>query len=398
MSAPVRIAIVDPDPDTRLALRRSLAGIPSVVVTGEYSSVGEAPLTTPDRRPDVLVVPVPPDASVKTVEQLSKALPDTAILATGPGGSADFAVQVIRAGAFEFLPRPIEPAHFLAALNKVSRLRRDAAPPPRSGRIVSFFSTKGGLGVTTLAINLGVCFAERAPGVTLLVELDARHSDVTTFLDLRPKYSVLDAFENIERLDDSFLRGLLATHPSGLSILPGPARVERVHLTVEQVQAGLEILRFHFEHVFLDLRHDMAPSTIAALEASDTILFLTSPNVSALRSGAAGLAAFRHLGIDLQKVQLVVMREGTGEDVTLKHVRDTLGLPIFWKTPSDYPSVLDSINSGRPVVTAQPKSKIAKNIRQLTELMSEPARPEAARRATSLLGLVLTPKTLTGAG
>jgi Flp pilus assembly CpaE family ATPase len=92
--------------------------------------------------------------------------------------------------------------------------------------------------------------------------------------------------------------------------------------------------------------------------------------VSALRSGAVGLATFGHLGVDLAKVRVVVMREGTGEDVTVKHARETLGMPIYWKTPSDYPPVVTAINSGEPVVTASSRSKIGKNLRQLSDMLA----------------------------
>jgi len=204
----------------------------------------------------------------------------------------------------------------------------------------------------------------------------------------------------MDRMDESLLQGLMIKHASGLWVLPGPSQIERGYLGAEQVQAGLDLLRGHFDQVVLDLRHDVDPGTIAALEAADTVLFLTSLNVSALRSGAAALAAFRHLGLDLKKVKVVVMRDGTGEDVTVKHARETLGLPVYWKTPSEYASVVASINSGRPVVSAAPRSKFAKNVRQLSDMLSGDGRssaPSAARRSVSLLASAWPIKHLSGA-
>jgi pilus assembly protein CpaE len=251
--------------------------------------------------------------------------------------------------------------------------------------------------VTTLATNLAVCLAERAPGGTILVDLDTRQSDVATFLNLRPTYSVLDAIENLERLDESFLNGLLVKHPSGLLVLPGPTRIERTQFSAEQVQTALEIIRSHFDHVVLDLRHDFDLGTIAALEASSSILYLTSLTVSALRSGSAGLAALRHLGLNLQRVRVVVMRDGTGEDVTLKHAQEALGLPVYWRTPSDYPTVVSSINSGQPVVTAAPRSKIARNLRELAASLYRPVSPSRSGAArSSLMRLVWNPKGIAG--
>jgi pilus assembly protein CpaE len=297
-------------------------------------------------------------------------------------------VQIIRAGAMEFVRRPVEPRELMVALDKLARFRgRPVQRPP--GRVTAVFSAKGGLGATTLAVNLGVCFAEHTGAKsTLLVELDTRHSDVVTFLDLRPRYSILDVFESMDRMDESLLQGLMVKHASGLWVLPGPSQIERGYLAAEQVQAGLDLLRGHFDQLVLDLRHDVDPGTIAALEAADTVLFLTSLNVSALRSGAAALAAFRHLGLDLKKIKVVVMRDGTGEDVTAKHARETLGLPVYWKTPSEYAPVVASINNGRPVVSDAPRSKFSRNVRQLSDMLSGDGRSPAAstaRRSASLL-------------
>ena len=406
----LRIVVVDSDPESRSSLRKILGGTPGAVVVGEFGEVRQAMLETPDRRPDLLLIEVPSaaagrdgDASGETIRKFAEALPEAAILAMGTDVSAETVIKVIRAGAFEFLPRPVERNDLTAALEKITRVRRGPAPNARkTGRVVSAFSTKGGLGVTTVAINLAVCLAEKAPDNTLLIELDTRQSDIATFLDLRPTYSVLDAFENIDRLDESFLRGLLTRHSSGLWVLPGPLRMERTQLNGEQVRAGLEIIRSHFDNVVLDLRHDTSPGTFAGLEASDAIMFLTSLEVSALRSGAAGLAGFRLLGLDPHKIKVVVMREDTGEDVTLKHAREALGVPVYWRTPSDYQAVVSAINSGKPVVTASPRSKFARNLRQLADMLTA-AGPgpkggaPASKRSTSLLGMVWNPKGLPGA-
>jgi pilus assembly protein CpaE len=394
MTPALRTIIIDSDADSAAALKRMLGTSPAVTVVGEFAHARQAVLEAPARRPDLVIVEVDETEAAANagpaawaVESLTRALPGVAIFATGRSTSADFVIEVIRAGALEFIRRPVEREDLIPALDKVLRLRRGAPAARQPGRITSVFSTKGGLGVTTLATNLAVCLAERAAGSTILIDLDTRQSDVSTFLNLQPTYSVLDALENLERLDESFLRGLVVRHPSGLVVLPGPSRIERSHLLAEQVQAGLAMIRAHFDHVVIDLKHDMDPATIAALEASDTILFLTALNVSALRSGAAGLAAFRHLGLSFQKLKVVIMRDGTGEDVTIKHAREALGQPIYWRTPSDYQTVVASINSGTPVVTASPRSKVAKNIRDLSEQLARGQRPPAEPGATRVASL-----------
>jgi pilus assembly protein CpaE len=390
--------------DSSSSLKGLLPGS-AVLVVGEFKRSSQALHDGPARRPDLVIVDLPEEPTdgppARTVEALARTFPEAAVFAIGPSHSADFVIEIIRAGAVEFLRRPVQAGDLAAALDKLLRLRRPAPPVGRPGRIISVFSTKGGLGVTTVAANLAVCLAERAPGRTILIDLDTRQSDVATFLNIRHNYSVVDALENPDRLDASFLQGLVVRHPSGLVVLPGPTRIERTQFSAEQVQTMLEVVRSQFDHIVLDLRHDLDPGTIAALEASDSVLFLTSLTVSALRSAAAGLAAFRHLGVTPHHVKLVIMREGTGEDVTLKHANETLGLPIHWRTPSDYPTVVSAINSGEPVVTASPRSKIARNLRELAgSLFPRPgaaARPAAGRSAT-LTRLIWTTKEIPGEG
>ena len=137
---------------------------------------------------------------------------------------------------------------------------------------------------------------------------------------------------------------------------------------------------------------------IAALEASDVILFVTSLDVAALRSGAAALAAFRHLGLDSKKIKVVVMRDGTGDSVTVRHARNALGLPVYWRTPSDYPTVVASINAGRPVVSTSPRAKISKNLRELAETLCGDGRTGGGpTRKRAFLSMAWPIKRLSGA-
>jgi pilus assembly protein CpaE len=387
----LRTIIIDSDEGSRVNLRHVLAGTPSVIV-GEFRDISQALHTAPAYRPDVLIVEIPSgqvdngNGASSAIEHLARVLPDTAILVTGPTQSADLVIQVMRAGAVDFVARPVKQDDLRKALEKVARSRPGVVLQQRIGQVTSVFSTKGGSGVTTVATNLAVCWAKRSPGRTVLVDLDTRQSDIATFLNLRSQYSVLDAFENIGRMDESFLKRLLTEYPDGLLVLPGPAPMALVELSPNQVQAGIEILRSHFDQVILDLPHDLGPATISALEASDTVLFLVKQNVSALRLGTSGLGAFRHLGLDLKKLRLVVMRESTGEDVTFTQVREMFGMPIYWKMPSDYSTVVSAINTGKPLVTALPRSKIARSLRQLTDTLAnqQPEKPSLKRPASLL--------------
>jgi pilus assembly protein CpaE len=378
MSSALRTLIIDSDPESRATLRSILGSNRATMFVAEYSDISDALGEGPMRHPDLIFVQLPRrgdtvdvDASERAIEDLSKALPETALFATAPAVPAEVVIRVIRAGAVEFLTRPLERAHVMAAIEKIAR-RRGSSARGRSGKITAVFSAKGGLGVTTMATNLAVCLATaKTSNNVLLVDLDSRQSDVSTFLNLRPTYSVLDAFENIGRMDESFLKGLLSKHSSGVWVLPGPSRMERIQLGAEPVRIGLDLMRSYFDHVVLDLRHDLDNGTVAALEVADTILFLTGLDVAAVRAARAALAACRGLGISMQKVKVIVMREDTGEEVTAKNVKEALEAPVFWKIPNDYVSVVAAINSGEPVVTSAPRSNVARSLRSLGEWLAQ---------------------------
>jgi pilus assembly protein CpaE len=378
MSSALRAIIVDADAESRATLRGVLTSNRATMFVAEFANIAEALTEAPARGADLLIVQLPRhgdsvdiEGAERAIDDLSKALPEAAIFATAPPVSAEVVIRVIRAGAVEFLTRPLERADVLAAIDKIVR-RRGAAARGRGGKVTAVFSAKGGLGVTTIATNLAVCLATaKAKSNVLLVDLDSRQSDVSTFLNLRPTYSVLDAFENIGRMDESFLRGLLSKHTSGVWVLPGPSRMERIQLGAEPVRIGLELMRSYFDHVVLDLRHDLDNGTVAALEIADTILFLTGLDVAAVRAARAALAAYRALGISMQKVKVVVMREDTGEEVTAKHVKEALEAPVFWKIPNDYVSVVTAINSGDPVVMSAPRSNVARSLRALGDWLAQ---------------------------
>jgi len=392
----LRVVIVDGDAEVRAGLRRTLAGTATAVLVGEFASVREAKLDTAARRPDLLVLEVPDvddDAgpAVKAVEHFVQALPETAIFASGRARSGDVLMRLMRAGAMEYLQHPIQPSDFIAAVDKVARVRRGVTPARQTGRIVAVYSPKGGVGVTTVAVNVAVALA-RTPGVSaLLIDLDTRQSDAATLLSVVSPYCALDAFENIHRLDEMYLRGLLVKHSSGLWVLPGPTRIERSVLTAEQTRAGLEIMRSHFDHVVLDVRHDLDPATAAALDAADEILLLTALNVGALRMTAAAVAALRLLAVNPQKLRVVVMREGARDEVTLKQAREALGVDIAWTIPNDYGPTVAAINSGRPVVIGAPRARATKSLVDLaaTVARAAPATP-ATRRRPSLMTVFRT--------
>lgn len=389
MVSMLKVVLIDSDAESRAGLRRMLIRAHATVVA-EYETVAEAAVSAASHRPDVAIVEVTDNesasdvATIRTLDRLTRALPDTAIFVTGPINSAEFVIQVMRAGALEYLRRPVDEGELATALGKITRSRRVTPGTGRRADVISVFSGSGGVGVTTLAISLAVALAENSSKRVLLLELDTRPSDVMTFLDIRPPYSVADALHNIDRMDESFIQGLVVKYDNGLLVLTGPPRPEPPY-DAERVQMMLEILRTHFDYIVVDTRHDYDAATVAALDSSDTILLLAAPNVASVRSATAAIAALRQSGMDMTKIKPVISRERTGVDVDTKHVRETLGMPIFWATPNDYASTVSAINHGRPLMSGGSSSKLMGSVRGLAEKLAAPSKAAKPAQAKSLL-------------
>jgi pilus assembly protein CpaE len=391
----LRVLVMDTEAASRRQLHRHFQTMRQVAVVGEAQSLAEA-IVAAKKGADVAIIELPEGAgaaqALDCIAQLLRLNPGISVMASGPDGSADLVIRAIRAGAVEFLRRPISEDELTVAIDKIRRLRRGAsATEGKVGKVISVYATKGGLGVTTLATNLAACLARNAPDTVIAVDLDLRQGGVSTLLNLHPTYSALDAFGQTDRLDEAFLRGLLARHASGLNVLAAPAEIARSRFTPEQVREGLEVIRSHFAYVILDLPHDLDPGTTTALEESDEVLFMVGLNVPAVRAAAAGLQAMKHLGIDHRKLKVVVSRADAKEEVSLRQAREALGVPISWRIPNDYPTVLSSINEGTPFVLSSPRTEVARSIQQLCEKLRQgpETRSKMKAESTSLLRRVL---------
>ena len=386
----LRVLVIDSHAASRRELREHLESLDHVEVVGETRELPAGPVRG-RAEINLAIVAVPEGAgearAIEDIAQLHLHMPGASIMATGSADSADLVLRAIRAGAMDFLARPVSRADVAAACEKIRRLRRVPADAEGTdGRITAVYATKGGLGVTTLATNLAVCLAQQAPGAVLLIDLDLRQAGVSALLNLEPTYSVLDAFGQTKRLDGEFLRGLLVQHPCGLNVLPAPRELARAALTPEQIREGLAVIRAHFAHVVLDLPHDVDPGTLAALEASDEILYLVGSDGPAVRVAAAGLAALRRSGIDQGRLKVVGARTAAGHEGSYQQAEAALGVPLFWRTPNDYPTVIASINAGIPLALAAPRTAIARSLRQLSEaLLGGPAARQKAKDPASSL-------------
>jgi pilus assembly protein CpaE len=324
---------------------------------------------------DIMVVELSPKAelaeALRRIEQARAEFPDLSIFVTSSSKSPELIIAAMRSGAQEFLTKPINEHEFNQAVKR-SRRRKTTSNGHRSpGALISVFSKTGGVGVTTLAVNLGVALAQSGSKRAALVDLNLQHGDAASLLNLEPRYSIVDACETDDQVDGDKLQSCMAPHPSGLSILaepPHPAASEEV--SAQQTQSVLQQLMTVYPYVIVDLPHTFDPRVMVALDMSSVILLTTVATIPALRSTRKILSIFREMGFSSDKVKLVVNRVSKVDRIDAKEITRTLDHETFWSLPNNYMATSDALNTGLPLVTHKRPSNVAKSILDMAEAVS----------------------------
>ena len=290
-----------------------------------------------------------PDEALATIERLRAASPNASIFMVASEATPDLILKAMRAGANEFLTWPSSGAPFHEAVARAAS-RRQAASPGGGATTLAFIGSKGGAGTTTLAVNCAVELARMSRRPAVIVDLKPGLGEVTLFLGVRSRYSVLDAIDNLHRLDADFLKELVVKHKSGLDILAGSDQFERPgggdSGAVEEV---LRLLTQQYAHIVIDAGTQLNACTTAALYMADTIYLVPNPDVPSVRNAQRLLDSLGQLGACGERVRILLNRASEPYPIPPDQIEKALGRPIDQMFPSDYRTVSTALNSGVPL-------------------------------------------------
>src|SRR5206468_6353604 len=191
--------------------------------------------------------------------------------------------------------------------------------------------SRGGVGCTSMAVNLGCNLAQEPTHNVALVDLDLALGDADVALDLIPDYTLADVALNIDRLDMTFLRRSLCKHATGLSLLPHPVQMEDIALIHEDhLQRAINLLRASYSHLIFDLSKRFTPTDLTAMRMSDVVLLVCQLELTSLRNVVRMLQTFSQEETLAEKIKVVVNRAGSEDgEISLKKAEETTGKPIF---------------------------------------------------------------------
>jgi pilus assembly protein CpaE len=374
MGNTLRIAVVDPNDVTRDGLKASLLGMDTVWLEAECSRYEFFPDVVAQTNPDIGFVAIDSntDKALELVADMAKSTPNCSILVTSSSTDGNLILRSMRSGAKEFLAQPLKAEEVAAALQRVARGRLGAGARDRGCKVIAVTGATGGVGSTSLAVNLGCALAADPENSVVLVDLDLCLGDADVFLDTIPEYTLTDVSQNVARLDLTLLKRSLTKHESGLYLLPRPVQLEDARLvTPEDMVRVLSLLKATFTHIIMDTSKGFNPLDMFALREAETVLLVTQLDLPCLRNVVRLLQSFKEVAKLDDKVKIVVNRVGyeTGQ-ISLKKAQETVGREIYWQIPNDYRVMVEVRNNGIPLTQQAPKAAITQSILQLANDLS----------------------------
>ena len=391
MADQIRVLVVDDIPETRDHLTKLLGFESDIDVVGAAASGREALEMAARLIPDVVLMDInmPDMDGIAATEQLASVVPGAAVVMMSVQGEADYLRRSMLAGAREFLVKPFSSDELTASIRQVSARERDkqsrmavtamtaaagaatngtrSGDPGEPGQVVAVFSPKGGVGRTTVAVNLAVAAATELGKKVVIMDGSFQFGDVGVLLNLNPKSkSIADLIPELEAGELESIDTFLINHTAGIRVLLAPPSPE----TAEMITAGgvkkvLERLRADHDLVVVDCTSYFNDTTLAILDAADVILTMLSLEITSIKNMRLFLEVAEQLGYEKGKVRLVLNRADSALGIRVADVEHSIGRKVDETVVSDGRSVVYALNRGVPFFLSNREAQVSQDILRL---------------------------------
>jgi len=335
-------------------------------------------------RPDIILVDMEhPQAALQALHVLHAALPDTWLFISSSNSDPQLIIETMRAGAREFLPKPIPPRNLSQALGRyiAEKQRRQR----NVGKIYCVTAAKGGVGATQVAINLATQIAA-APGTSVsLIDFSLPMGDIAPSLNLKTQFTLLDALGAAARMDSVLLQSYM-TLANGVSVLAGPREFQQNQMPGGDALARfLEVVSQTYSQTFVDLASTLDTEYVRLIAGmAARVVVVSTPELPALWRTERLLRFFSSAGLG-DKLRLVINRSRKRDEVTNAEISKALKHTPYWRLPNSYARSIDAINNGSPVVSSN-HSDLARSYTELAHRLTEVPLEEKRRGLFGLFG------------
>jgi pilus assembly protein CpaE len=411
----IRILIVDDIADTRENLAKLIGFEPDMEVAGTAGGGQEAVNMAKQHRPHVILMDInmPDMDGITATEIISNTVPESPIIMMSVQGEQDYLRRSMLAGAREFLVKPFSADELINSIRHVHELEKvrraryapvapvaaPGAPAPAAasgremGKIITFFSPKGGVGRTTIATNLAVALHQITNKPVVLVDGSLPFGDIAVILNMSPKAkTIADLIGSFETADSDVVESILVQHSTGIKVMLAPPTPESTELiTGAHLKHVLELLRERYAYIVVDTWPSFQEQVITMLDVADVILTLMTLEITSLKNVRVFMEVVEKLGYDEAKVQLVANRNDSSGGIKASDVEASLGRKIPHTIVSDGRTLVLAVNRGVPFVISHRDSQVAKDIFTLAQKVAQAdtAPAPAGKQAQARGGLKL---------
>ncbi len=374
MKDAIQALLVDPIEDSRGQVQRLFEGTTNVrlnEVCTEYSGVTKRVAAALPNLV-VIVIDADPVQAVSLIQTISQNHPEIVILPASRVRDSSIILRVIRAGAREFLTLPSEPSEVQDVINRLLNRREDTQTTQAAARgpqVIAVTGAAGGVGCTTVAVNLATTLAKTSAQEVVLADFDLMLGSLDACLDIIPDQTLQGVVQNIDRLDLTLLKRSMTRHASGLYVLPHPVLMEdAAKIDPETLRRVLEMLKAAFPTVVVDTSKGLQSADFVAFEMADIILIVIQLDLTCLRNTARLLQLFQQFEGFTERVRLIVNRSGSHEtEISLKKAEETLKMPVSWHVPNATKTVHAARAKGVPIDTVASGSRVHLSIMEIAK-------------------------------
>ena len=312
------------------------------------------------------------DRAVVQIKNIKDNYKDVFVAALSDKTSTENIIKVMRAGAKEFITKPVIQTKFLEIIEEI-KAEYFLTEQIDTCKIISTFSNKGGIGKTSIAVNLAVELAQMTKEKVALIDLNLQLGDVATFLDLSPAFAIDYISDNINNLnDEDLLKAMTRYKNTSLYVIADPLNVDKSQdITAEQIKKILSALKKNFSYIVIDIASNIDSKTIMALDYSDLILLISTANLPAIRSTQRCMEFFKKLNYGSEKTKLVLNRYMDNEEIKTPDIEEVFKQKVYWKIPNNYLTMMSAINKGVPVNEINSEANISVNYKTFAAKVSD---------------------------
>ncbi len=335
--------------------------------------------------PDVVLVDLDGEADFpRWLPRLTQSMPQTAVLLCSHNGEANFLIRAMQMGVREFLPLPLSRPDLEGALERVWVAKKRLQPESHGrGQMVVVTGHKGGVGATTISINLALALKELTAGPLAVVDLGRPFPDVGNFLDQEATYSIIDLVQNLSSLDQSFVQRIMHPYQDRLDILHGCQDFkEQDGIDPEALEKIIGVLRSLYKWIIVDLSHWLDGLFLQVCKEADVVLMVTELTVPDLRNLKKLWPMLQEWQSGHDQVKVVVNRYEKNNGLQLRDLEQVIQKSVFATLPSDYHALLEAITRGEPLTVAAPRSKLYHSLKKLAQRLREMAPVAAEEEVT----------------